>query len=420
MGTAPQQNPGSTILCMICGRENPTERQYCYNCKQKLHDPIMDKMRAALRAVQVENEQLRQQLEPIQTENQQLREQLEPVQTENQKLRDEIEPLKGELATIKATSFPPEHVEDLNSKLEAATAEAATHASHAETLKDKWNFAEAKAKDLEAKLAAKAKELEDFIKKHSGTNPIPYLKSIVAFITLLGSLAGYGTGRYVRPTSTDSGDKVRQMMAQVADAQQQIGNLKSSLNAANAKADQAQNQSKADLDSASQKNSDLSTHQQQLQHQLNDANQKASIAAQNQKQLKQDLDTANHKISALTASEQQLQHQLADANGQKVSTNQTVVQLNAEIAKLHAQIAPKGSLVWSGNLTGKRTINVKNGAPDFGALSGALPQKLCRVSTQDARVKIKNRPSKSHLNDLSFEVSGSGLLKVQIDWEISQ
>jgi chromosome segregation ATPase len=362
-------------------------------------------------------------------ENQQLREQLEPVQTENQQLREVIEPLKDELANLKATSANPENVAALTTSLqaakdEAATAkdEAATLASHAETLKDRWQSAEAKAAALEANLKAKAKELEDFIKKHSGTNPIPYLKSIVAFITLLGSLAGYGTGRYVQPKG-DAGDKVKQLVTQVGDAQRQIENLRSSLNSANdknAKADQVQNQSQADLNSANQKATELSAHQQQLQHQLNEANQKANTAEQNQKQLKQDLDTANHKIGTLSASEQQLQHQLTEANTQKAAANQTVMQLNAEIAKLHAQPATKGSLVWSGNLITKHTVEIKNGVPNFGDLNGALPPKLCKVSTQDGRVKIKNRPSKSHLNDLSFDVSGLGLVQVRIDWEISQ
>jgi DNA repair exonuclease SbcCD ATPase subunit len=409
MGTIPGQDPGPTIKCMLCGRENPADRPYCYHCKQKLHDPIMDKMRTALNAAQAENDQLRQQLEPIQTENQQLREQLGPIQEE--------------LASLKAAPVSPpdssEHVAALTGSLQVAKEKVAELESHAAGWENQWKAAEAKAAELEQKLVDKAKEVEAYFKKNPGTKPIPFLKTLVGAITLLGSLAGYSTGRYVQPRN-DQGDRVKQLVAQVADAQQQIGNLKSSLNSANAKADQVQSQSQTDLSDATQKNTDLSAHQQQLQHQLNDSNQKATVADQNEKQLRLELDTANHKISALAVSEQQLQHQLTEANAQKASANETVGQLNAEIAKLHAQSAPKGSLIWSGNLTGRRTIEIKNEVPDYGELSGALPQKLCKVSTQDGRVKIKNRPSKSHLNDLSFEVSGVGLVQVRIDWEISQ
>jgi len=405
MGTAPEGNPGPTVKCMICGRENPAERRYCYHCNQKLHDPIMDKMRTELQAAHDENERLRQLLEPVQTENQQLRQQLEP--------------LRDELGKLKEPSVNPDHVAELTSSLNAAKEEAARHLSHAEGWKDEWKVAKEKAAEFEAKLAAKTKEFEEFIKKNPGTKQIPYLKSIVAFITLLGSLAGYGTGRYVQPKDDSSG-KINELVSQVANAQKLIGDLNSALKAAKDKADQVQNQSKTDLDSANAKNSDLSTHQQQLQHQLNDANQKASIADQNQRQLREELDSANRRITALTASEQQLEHQVADANAQKATANQSVGQLNAEVTRLRAQVAPKGSLVWSGNLSGKRTINIKNGVPDFGALSGALPQRLCKVSTLDDRVKIKNRPSKNHLNDLSFDVSGLGLVQVRIDFEISE
>ena len=398
MGTAPEGNPGPTVKCMICGRENPASRLYCFNCKQKLHDPMMDKMRAALQAAHDENQRLRQQLEPVQNENQQLRQQLGPMQEQLDKLN--------------ATSVNPEHVATLTSSLNEAKEEAAKLLAHVEGWKDK-------AAEFEAKLAAKTKEFEEFIKKNPGTKQIPYLKSIVAFITLLGSLAGYGTGRYVQPKDDSSG-KINELVSQVANAQKLIGDLNSALKAAKDKADQVQNQSKTDLDSANEKNSDLSTHQQQLQHQLNDANQKTSIADQNQRQLREELDSANRRITALTASEQQLEHQVADANAQKATANQSVGQLNAEVTRLRAQIAPRGALVWSGNLSGKRTINIKNGVPDFGALSGALPQRLCKVSTLDDRVKIKNRPSKNHLNDLSFDVSGLGLVQVRIDFEISE
>jgi len=310
----------------------------------------------------------------------------------------------------KAISVDPEHVATLTSSLQAAEEKATGLESQAADLESKWKSAEQKASALEAKLAEVRKVAD------------PRLKYIFGIITFMGSLGGYGAGRYVQPKNDSAAkvNQVNQLMTQVANAKKQISDLTSALNSANAKADQVQSQSQADLDSANQKSSDLTTRQQQVQRQLNDAVQKASFADQNQKQLKVDLEAANHKINELTTSEQQLQRELADANTQKTSANQTVAQLNTEIAKLHAQSAPKGSLVWSGNLTGKRTINIKNGVPDFGALSGALPQKPCNVFTPDAHVKIKNRPSKNHLNDLSFEVSGSGFVQVRIDWELSE
>jgi hypothetical protein len=424
MGTAPERNPGSTIKCLICGRENPVGRLYCQFCRQRLPDPPTVGPIIPVSPVDpIVDPPTVDPIVPVgPSEVGSPKATLKAAQDENLTLHRLLEPMQEELAKLRAASVhlehSPEHVADLTSSLKAAEDKAANLSSHAEGWKDKWKSAEEKAAALEAKLVAKAKEFEESFKSNPGAKPNPRLKVIFGIITILGSLGGYGAGRFVQPKS-DSSERVKQLMAEVANAQQQIDDLKSSLKATNAKTDQIQNQSKADLDSANQKNSDLTTHQQQVQHQLKDAAQKASIADQSQKQLRQDLDSANRKISGLTTSEQQLQRELADANAQKISANQTVVQVNAEIAKLHAQIAPKGSVVWSGNITGKRTINIKNGVPDFGALSGALPQKLCKVSTQDANVKIKNRPSKNHLNDLSFEVSGSGLVQVRIDWEIS-
>ena len=530
MGTIPGQDANPTIICMICGRRNAADRKFCENCKQKLHDPTIDRLRAALQSAQDENLDLRQKHASAQDENQQLRQQLQPLQQEVDRLKatsvapEHVAVLTGSLQAAqekaagleshatgleskwksaeqkaadleaklaakaqeveelfktkpKATGVDPEHVAVLTGSLQAAQEKAAGLESHVTFWESKWKSAEQKAADLEAKLAAKVQEVEEFFKGNPRTTGVdpehvaaltsslqaaeekaagleshaadleskwksaeqkaadleaklaevrkvanPRLKYIFGIITFLGSLGGFGAGRYVQPKD-DSAAKVNQLMTRVANAQQQIGDLTSALKSANAKADQVQNQAKADLDSANQKNSDLTTHQQQvqqqLQHQLNAAVQKASIAEQNQKQSKVDLEAANNKVKELTTSEQQLQRELTNANTQKTSANQTIAQLNAEIAKLRTQAAPKGSLVWSGNLTGKRTINIKNGVPDFGALSGALPQKPCNVSTQDAHVKIKNRPSKNHLNDLSFEVSGSGFVQVRIDWELS-
>lgn len=517
MGTAPQQNSGSTVKCLICGRLNPVGRLYCQFCKQRLPDPQavgpivpvepavdpldnnqvaavdavephadrleandsvsaepaanppdvkeslpgglseLETLQAALKTAQDEYLALNQSLGPLRQEFAELKAAvanpehspehiaaltagLNAAKDEAAKLASHVEGWKDkwksaeeraaalEAKLVANPEHTPEHVAGLTTSLNSAKDEAARQASHAESWKDKWQSAEEKAAALEAKLAAKTQEFEAAIKAAIKSNPDKsntpaksnsWLKVIFGAITLLGSLGGYGTGRYVQPKS-GSGEKVKQLTAQVADDQQQIGKLRSELKSANEKADQVQNQSKTDLDSVNQKTSDLTAHQQQLQRQLNDANsQKTSIADQLQEE-KADLEAANRKISALTASEQQLQHQLAEANAQKASASEMSGLLNAEMAKLRGQFAPKGALVWSGNLTGKRTIDIKNGIPDFGALSGALPQKLCKISTSDGRVKIKNRPSKNHLNDLSFDVAGSGLVQVKIDWELSQ
>jgi hypothetical protein len=480
MGTAPERNPGSTVKCLYCGRQNPVGRLYCQFCKQRLPNPPTVGLTIPVNPVApIVDPPTVDPIVPVgPSEVEPLPATVKAAQDENLTPHRPLEPTQEELNSLKAASVPPEHspehVAELTSSLKAAEDKAANLQSHAEGWKDKWKSAEEKAAALEAKLVAKAKELEEFFKRDPKVASVdpghvtvlasnlqtaeekaaglqshaadlesklksaeqkaaaleaklaevgkvanPQLKYIFGIITFLGSLGGYGAGRYVQPKN-DSGAKVNQLTTEVTNAQQQIGELTSELKSANTKADQAQNQAKADLDSANQQNSELAAHQQQVQHQLKDAAQKASIADQTQKQLRQDLDSANRKISGLTTSEQQLQRELADANAQKTSANQTVAQLNAEIARQHAQIAQQGSLVWSGNLTGKRTINIKNGVPDFGAVSGALPQKPCIVSTHDASVKIKNRPSKNHLNDLSFEVSGSGLVQVRIDWEISQ
>jgi hypothetical protein len=74
-------------------------------------------------------------------------------------------------------------------------------------------------------------------------------------------------------------------------------------------------------------------------------------------------------------------------------------------------------------VVGKRKIDIKNGVPDYGTIvSGALPQKQCTVSTPDtSHVQLKTLPaSKNQWNRVSFEVSGTGVVQVRINWVTPQ
>src|ERR1700733_12619669 len=142
MTAIPGRDANPTIRCMICGRQNSADRKFCENpnCRQKLHDPTIDSLRAALKSAEDENLDLRQKHASAQDENQQLLQQLQP--------------LKEEVDRLKTTSVAPEHVAALTSTLQTAEKKAADMESHAAGLQSKWKFAEEKAADLEAKLAA--------------------------------------------------------------------------------------------------------------------------------------------------------------------------------------------------------------------------------------------------------------------------
>jgi chromosome segregation ATPase len=310
----------------------------------------------------------------------------------------------------------PERVGQLTKSLQAAHGNVNNLISHAAGLEEKCTTANEKAADFEAKLAAANAKIAELIK-----NPVvkevvekanPKLKYIFGMITAVGSLGGFGAGRYVLPKETSAAQTTQAPPHGSQD--KMIDDLNTKLKATTDKAAAAERQSQVDLDAANKKSSDLAAQLAQVRVQLA---QKTAAGNQTQSQSAANIDAANSRVKELSATEQGLRKQLSDAQVERTKAYNTLAQRNAELAALQAQMAPRGTLFWSGNVVGKRTIQIKDGVPDYGSLSGALPQRECKVSTPQAHVKIKGRPSKNHWNSMSFEVTGSGDTQVRIDWE---
>jgi len=246
------------------------------------------------------------------------------------------------------------------------------------------------------------------------------MKLIAGAVVLLAVLGGFAAGRTVRPKDDPTG-RLSELSTQLADAQAQINSLKSSLDSANKKADQAGSDTKSQVDSASQAITDLTG--------------KLAAREAQQRSTEAKLASAQHD---LVATQTQLADAIAKERSIETSSNQRVQQLDAdkqardnEISTLRARVASltskanphAGFLVWSGTVIGKRKIDIKDGIPDYGnVVSGALPQKPCTVSTPDtAHVQLKTLPaSKNQWNRVSFEVSGGGVVQVRINWVLSQ
>jgi peptidoglycan hydrolase CwlO-like protein len=246
------------------------------------------------------------------------------------------------------------------------------------------------------------------------------MKMIAGAIALAAVLGGYGAGRYARPKE-DANGRLSQLSTQLTNAQAQINSLQSSLDAANKKADQAGTDSKSQVDSANQT--------------INDLTGKLSAREGQQRSVEAKLASAQRD---LVATQTQLAEAIAKERSIETGANQRIQQLDAdrqsrdsEIATLRGRIASltskanphAGFLVWSGTVIGKRKIDIKDGVPDYGSVvTGALPQKPCSVSTPDtAHVQLKTLPaSKNQWNRVSFEVSGTGVVQVRINWVLSQ
>lgn len=357
MSPVPERSPTGMVTCHKCGRQNPAGRFECYNCRQPL--AAWPPPGPGL------NDSPSQPAEPDPLELS-----LQESRSENEELRRQIDSMRLELGNLKSAGAKPLHspslLAELQDKLKAAEQEVASWASHASGLESKRKAAEETAASLEGKLVNKVKEVEELLKNKAGTKPTSRFKVISGIIALLGSMGGYGTGHYM--ASPDDSSRVKQLSAELTAAQQQI--------ASGGQTTAAQDQ--------------LQTQLKQLQTKLNDA-----LAAQHSAEVS-----------------------LGQAQASNASLRPLLRARDEQIASLKAQLAPNGVLIWTGNLSGKRTIDITNGEPTFGSLKGALPRRSCKVSTQNSHVKIKTRPSeKNRWSDLSFEVSGNGLIEVRIDWE---
>lgn len=413
MGPQSDQTPSTSEKCTKCGAENPPGRVFCRSCRHRLpaarsDEPVVTTPVAP--PVPVQSDAARLQL----------------AQAENQDLKNQLQSLQEELGKLKEASKPQDPPDavlaDLHTKLNSAEDKGAKLEAQSSEWQKKWKSAEDKAASIEQQLSAKVKELEAAFQKHSDAQPLPVSDAkpqsgnrMTIIAAILAAVGGYGAGRYVQPVDNSSG-KVNQLSAQVTSAQDQIGNLKGLLDAANKKAAQIESDSKAQVDTLTQKVGGLTNSLSAREGQLHQAEAKLAAA-------QHDLAANDTRLNTSIAKEHTTDGLAAQRQTQLTAANQRILQLEKEvrsrdtdIASLRTRLANApplapsraGNLVWTGATSGKRKVDIQNGHADWGLASGALPRVPCTVSSPD-NVQFKTRPSeKNQWNRVAFEVSGNG------------
>ena len=380
MSAAPDQTPRLVVQCPNpdCGRENGAGRLFCQVCGWRLPAPPVEPPPppAPLPVVPDDNQNLRQQLESM-------IEELNRAKTASAKLEASL----GGVA-------------ELRTKLKSAEEKAATLESQSAEWEKKWKSAEEKAASFQKQMDAKAKEVAAAFQQNPDAKSNQRSKLIAGTLVMLGILGGYGAGRFAQPKD-DSKGRVNQLLKEVTNAQGQISNLKSLLESTNQNANQVENDLKLQLNSANEKirgltkTSTVSDGQQQLI-----------------KKLQRDLASTATQLNAAIANQHSAEELATQRLAQQTASNQRVQQLQAdlhsrdtEVSALRKQIANPtrpptplgGFMLWSGTVSGKHKINIKNNVADYGNVSGELPQTPCAISR------------------LSFEVFGTGPVQVRIN-----
>jgi predicted nucleic acid-binding Zn-ribbon protein len=404
------QSPMPSVNCPSCGRENPAGRPFCKFCGHRIatrpqDEPGLDEKSASL------------------GEAQRLQAALQAAQDENRNLHQQLSSMQEEFNKVKAPNASSSRdVEELNAKLKSEEAKSATLESQSARWEKKWRSAEEKLASFEKQMAAKAKEIKATFRPNSDlkSQPNHLLKFIAGALIVMGSLGGYAAGRHLQ-MKNDSKGTVKQLSTQETNSHEEINNLKLSLDSANKKVNQVDSDSKLQADSANQKISDLTnklTAREGQQHTIETrlvstqrelASTQAQLVAAN---------TQEHSTEA--ALNQHIQQLEADVR----SRDNEISTLRGRVASLSSTTTPHaGSLIWSGTVVGKRRIEIKGGVADYGTvISGALPRTPCTLTASDpSRVQLKTRPApKNQWNQVSFDVSGMGVVQARIDWVSSQ
>ena len=236
----------------------------------------------------------------------------------------------------------------------------------------------------------------------------------------LGAGGGYRTGKNA---SSSVQGQMQQLRTEVAGTQSALAvsqskttEATSELTAERQREQQAQQQSDAGR-------GDLEKSVDQAQRNL------VKVTADRDRSLKQ-----MQALQAAVAAAQEKSRELEDSTTQRIRqaeaasaqrTQQLTTQLrerDSELASLKKRpVSSSGFLIWTGELKGKKTIDIQNGVPSMGTLStGSLPGKPCTVVPADpSRVKIKGKPAPdNNWNRVSFEVSGNGPTDVRIYWTL--
>lgn len=412
MSLTPGSTPQQAVTCSTCGRENAAGRQFCYFCRQPLSVPPEGRADSDEQIPRVEEAQPAQNVsQAAEDENRGFRQQLES-------LRQELDKARAAGARTEAASA--EVVAALRARLKSAEDRAASLESHAAGWEEKWKSAEEKARSFEEKLFAKSTATAAEARTKSLAEVSRLVRLIVGALVVLCGVGGYLIGHYV-PRNVNPNEKVSRLSTQLKSAQNQIRSL-------NQKVTLLENGSKSALDSANRKISGLTNELTALGGRYRLGEQKRASAqralASSQDQLKSEMAKEHAldarrvaQITGLTQQNSQLQAEIQERDNR-------INALRRQVAGLSNRAASRaGFLIWSGTVAGKRKVDIKNGVPNFGVLvSGGLPRKPCALANPDpVHVALKTLPSRrNQWNRVSFVVSGRGIVRVRINWVLSQ
>ena len=421
MSPAQDQVSPSTFLCPNCGRENPAERLFCKFCRHRLTGASTENVIPTG--------------EPVQPQDSS-----QAAQQENNTLRQQLASLQEELEKAKSLIVQPgpavAAAEELHAKLKLAEDKASSLAVQSTESESKWKLAEEKAAAFQQQLLTKARELEAHLHAASTATPPPIVptptpaislpsKLIAGALAVALALGGYASGSYLQFKS-DSRGRVSQLSADLASAQQQLRTSRLALDAANSRAAQTDVDSKAQVDAANQKLTDLTSKGAARDAQQHQVESKLAATQRDLTSVQAQLNAANAKVqSNETASNQRIQQLQADLQARDTQIaslrSHSTKPSNAPITS-----ARTGFLIWSGNVSGsKQTVHLLNGQPDSGTVSngpsGPLPGTPCILTTPDPnRVRKMHSQDKNRCDRVQFDVSGPGPAQARIDWVTSQ
>jgi len=255
------------------------------------------------------------------------------------------------------------------------------------------------------------------------------IAALIAAIAGLGG--GYTAGAHV---NSDTGGQLKQAQGELA-AQKDVAS----------KANAQITQLTADLTAAKQHEQEMLKNSDSARTELqNTVTQLKGALAKASKDRDQNLNKVNDLQLALAAARDR-ERVARDSVAQSVREAENasaarILQLNATVTQLQNELTAQrnrptttgkavlpgtGYLVWSGELNGKKTVEIRDGVASPGRIvKGSLPGQPCIVVAADpSRVKIKSNPAKDNQwNRLAFETSGSAnqTLNVTFYWTLQQ
>ncbi len=422
MSSAQNQVPVLSVECPKCGRENTAGQRFCQFCGNRLP------ARPSPKPPQGPDSQP---LPPPEV-TEQLQSSLHAAQNENQSLRQQLAALQEELHRVPVASAAPEPspgiVAELHTRLNAAEGRAAALEPQLSEWQRRWRAAADKAASLEKELVTKAEQLEAAMAGTSGSKPQSNspLKMLAAALTLIGGLGGFAGGRYTGGGNQQA--QVKQLSSQLGDYKSRVNDLTAQLGAAKNQLSQTATDISAQLDAAKQNASNVSS-------QLSSSQQAQRATAAKLARARQDLANAQAQLQAAETKQHEAEQLSSQRLAEQQSAEQRIRQFEADIQSRDREISSlrqraasastpssphRGFLVWSGELSGKRRININNGVANYGRVSGSFPGAPCAISIS-APAKIRTIPAKNNnWNKVSFDVSGTGTVQVRINWSLLQ